>query len=142
MTRSQIRCNAGSQVVNRSFDVCEKWYIMKLIVFSALLLSGCASWTHKDTQWQKAYFIALSADALTTTQIQYHPDIEESVSFTRQFLGPNPSTEDTLLYFVSAGVIHTAIAYCLPPKWRRAWQITTTIHHGYLAVRNCRKFAC
>ena len=95
-----------------------------------VLVSGCVNqdpWTTGDTVLEGIAIATMIADAHMTTQIQYHPNLEEIGRLPRHFLGANPETDETWLYFATWGVTHYLISRALPKGWRSAWQWYTII---------------
>jgi hypothetical protein len=115
-----------------------------IIACLAALFSGCASdqWTRTDTIYELAYVASISADAYTTSQIQYTDGYSEQQPATRAILGAQPRTSDTWSYFATLGVSHYLISRALPERWRRWWQVGGTAYHGYMAYRNCENGLC
>jgi hypothetical protein len=115
---------------------------MKLIVTLSLCvgLQACAHndpWTERDTMRQTAVTILLAADALQTSQIQFHPELEE-VGTARHFIGAQPSTTDALLYFVTSSVVSAVIARALPAKWRPWYQGGMMVISAKAIIGNCQ----
>ncbi len=114
---------------------------MKLIGLLLLLgLQGCAHsdpWTTRDTAMQTGITILLAVDAIQTANIQYNPLVEE-VGFARHFLGAQPSTTDTYLYFATSAVVSFAIARALPAKWRPWFQGGSMVRQAHTIYGNCQ----
>lgn len=105
---------------------------MKTLLIPLMFLFGCASqdpWTKSDTVWQSIYTVSALADGYMTEKIQYHPNIEENGKVALHFLGPNPSTSDTWMYFGTLIITNYIIARALPEGWRTIWQVGTTTRH-------------
>jgi hypothetical protein len=103
------------------------------------LLSGCAhqdEWTREDTWRQITVTAALMADGYTTAQIHKDPMVEEGGPIARKFLGPQPSSEDTAIYFATLAISNYFISRALPAKWRHRWQTWEMTVHGYAVVKN------
>ena len=89
-----------------------------------LVLMGCAHsdpWTTQDKWLQVGVTAVLAADAYTTSQIQYHPDVYEAGP-ARHILGSQPSTRDTYLYFTTLAISSYFISRALPARWRPYYQ--------------------
>jgi len=98
-----------------------------LIILSLISLSGCATyqhdpWTKQDTVLQSLVTATYAIDAIQTSQIQYHPELEEGGPIARQVLGRQPSTSDTWQYFATVAFTSYVISYYMPAKWRPFWQ--------------------
>lgn len=76
-------------------------------------------WRDEDTRrqlWVNALFVL---DYLQTRSIQ---DCYPKCYETNPILGRNPSTNKVRGYFITAAVLHTALAYYLTPEYRKAFQ--------------------
>lgn len=103
------------------------------------LLTGCAhsdGWNREDTVRQLLVTAALAGDAYTTSQIHKTDSRSEGGPIAVQFLGPQPSTEDTAMYFATLAIGNYFISRALPRKWRRYLQTWETTVHGYAVYRN------
>lgn len=116
----------------------------RMIVIASVLLAGCASdpWSRTDTAYELAYVAAVTADAYSTSQIQYTPGVTERGPLTRAVIGERPSSSDTWQYFGSMALMHYLVSRSLPEGWRRWWQVSGTAYHGYMAVENCDSGFC
>jgi len=76
------------------------------------------SWSKEDTARQATFLILETADWLQTKEIARNPKYTE----INPILGKCPTQNSVDLYFASCAVAHTAIAYCLPSKYRKWWQ--------------------
>ena len=112
-----------------------KWIIAtSLFLFS--LNANANDWTKADTAWQLTYVAFHVADWGQTLHIR-ECDRGESAVYNGQtyykdgcnheegnpILGSYPSRGEVNTYFATTLILHTAIAYYLPPKYRRVWQI-------------------
>ena len=108
-------------------------------------LAGCASsdsWTSRDTALQLVVTAAIVGDAITTERIQYVDGVYENGPIAKAFLGSQPSTKDTVIYFGSASVFSYLIARALPAKWRPYWQGWEIAAHGIAVQRDCNNGLC
>jgi len=108
-------------------------------------LSGCAhtdEWTRRDTMMQLGATVMMLGDAITTTKIQYDPNVHESAPVATQFLGPQPSTSDTYQYFGAVIITSYLISRALPAKWRPYYQGAQIAGHGYGFWNNCNMGLC
>ena len=115
------------------------------ILIALAMLSGCAhtdGWNREDTLYQLGVTAALAGDAYTTSRIQYMPSIKEGGPIAKHFLGLQPSTEDTVMYFTSVAIVNYFISRALPRKWRRRWQTWEISVHGYSIKNNCDLGLC
>lgn len=116
-----------------------------LIILTILLISGCAHndpWTTRDTVMQVGVTVALAADAVTTSRIQYCETCYERGPVAKRFLGSQPSTSDTYLYFGTLAITNYFISRALPAKWRPYWQTWEMAVHGYAVINNCNIGLC
>jgi len=97
---------------------------MKRLISIILLMILCSvpacadEWTQEDTAWQATTLLIMGADWLQTKEIARNPEYIE----TNSLLGKYPSQNEVDAYFLGCAVIHSAIAYYLPKKYRRYWQ--------------------
>ena len=116
---------------------------MKYLII-LVLLSGCAhndNWRTQDTVMQIGVTAVLMADAITTSRIQDYPHLYENGP-SKHFLGSNPSTSDTAMYFGAYMISSYLISRALPHKWRTAWQSMQIGVHGYAVKNNCDNGLC
>jgi hypothetical protein len=100
-------------------NAIKKLLVPILLTFPCISLAN--DWTKNDTIRQAAVLGTFYLDQAQTKDIKNHPWAHE----TNPLLGRHPSDRRIRNYFVSASVIHTAIAYKLPPEYRRGFQYTT-----------------
>ena len=79
-----------------------------------------AAWSRTDTYWELAYVAVVAMDCSQSCQLQGLDRCERNPFLPRQ---PNPRTMRMIC--LGSVVGQAAIAYVLPGKWRRAWQVTT-----------------
>ena len=79
-----------------------------------------APWTRTDTYWELGYLAVVAMDCGQSCQINELGRYERNPFLPRQ---PNPRT--VRMIYLGSVVGQAAIAYVLPVKWRRAWQVTT-----------------
>jgi len=97
---------------------------MKRLISIILLVILCSvpayadEWTQEDTAWQATTLLIMGADWLQTKEIARNPEYYE----TNPLLGRNPGQNEIDTYFLGCAVVHSAIAYYLPKKYRRYWQ--------------------
>ena len=117
----------------------------RAMILSVFLAGGCAhqdDWTRRDTVMQVGVTAVLVADAVTTSRIQYAPDVFEDGPVAGKVLGLQPDTSDTYLYFGSLIVANYLISRALPAKWRPYWQGWEMSVHGYSVINNCQLELC
>lgn len=110
---------------------------IKASILPLLLCAGLAQagdWTDKDTVTQAVVLSTFALDYMQTKDIKNHSDLRE----TNVFLGNHPSDARVRNYFVAASILHTAIAYKLPPEWRRTFQYTTIALQVVTVIKNKR----
>ncbi len=118
--------------------------MIRLILIS-FLVGGCAhqdDWTRRDTVMQLGVTVVLVADAVTTSRMQYDPNVFEAGPIASKVLGLQPDTSDTYLYFGSLIVANYLISRALPAKWRRYWRGWEAGVHGYAVINNCNNGLC
>lgn len=110
-----------------------KWIIAVFVLLPAT--SRANDWTTADTLWQATYTALHVADWGQTLHIRECE--RESTVFNGQtyykggcdhaernpILGEYPTRGEVNAYFATTLILHTAIAYYLPPPYRRIWQI-------------------
>jgi hypothetical protein len=102
-----------------------------------LLCAGLAQagdWTDKDTAVQAVVLSTFAVDYMQTKDIKNHKWAYE----TNPIMGKHPSDVRIRNYFISAAVIHTAIAYKLPPEWRKPFQYATIAVQVVTIIKNKR----
>lgn len=128
-----------------------KWILPFLFSLSPLTAGADDEWSTTDTAWQLTYAVFHVADWGQTLHIR-ECDRGESTVFNGQtyykggcdhkesnpVLGTSPSRGDVNTYFVTTLIAHTAIAYYLPPKYRRVWQIIWIGIEADVVARNAR----
>ena len=82
------------------------------------------------------------ADAISTEKIQYDPDIIEGNALTHVFLGDNPGTSETYLYFGTLIVSSYLISAALPVRWRPYYQSLQMLDNGFAIINNCDAGLC
>lgn len=78
-----------------------------VIILLIFLMSGCVStdeWTKGDTRAEIAWQVMNVIDGKQTMDIQNHPNLVEGDPLSRSLLGPNPSTQDTIMIFATYGI--------------------------------------
>ena len=116
-----------------------------LILIPVLFLFACASndpWTRQDTIRPVGVTAVMLGDAISTANIQYQANTWEAGPIAKQFLGPQPSTSDTAMYFGSLIISNAVITRWLPAKWRPYWQGWEIAVHGYAWYNNCDLGLC
>jgi len=111
-----------------------------VVILAFSLLAGCASsdpWTRQDTVLQSLVTATYVIDAIQTSEIQYHPELEEGGAIAQSVLGRQPSTSDTWQYFATVSVSSYLIARALPAKWRPFWQGGQLAVQGKTIFGNC-----
>jgi hypothetical protein len=96
------------------------------------------TWSGGDTRREAIYFGIAVADAITTSDIRNHTDIEEVNPVARAILGKNPDPLETAVYFIGTSALHYAISNNLTPRYRRIWQRTTIVVGGLVVTNNVR----
>jgi hypothetical protein len=117
-----------------------KKLIIVVTVIFCLINSQTASafdeWTEEDTKYQLVYSLVTFVDLKQTRQVARNPD--KFVEYN-PFLGESPSEGDVNVYITSIILGNAAVAYILPQKYRRIWQMfwigyeCNTIERNYAA---------
>ncbi len=118
--------------------------ILMTVILLAPAISGCASdnWTKTDTKYEIAFQVINAADAYTTSRIRHTYGVEEMNPITRAIVGSQPNETDVALLFITYGISHYVIATVLPAKWRRFYQVGTTLYSASLVIENCNLGLC
>lgn len=108
----------------------------------AVVLTGCGTfsaheWTTRDTVAEVTFQVANAVDGMQTSKLQYRADLKEGDPITVAFIGENPTTRATAMYFGTRAVSHLLISIMLPKKWRPWFQVPTAGYSTYLAINNC-----
>ena len=80
------------------------------------------NWKKEDTYRELTWTALLIADYGQTMNIAKNPDKYHEYN---PILGSHPSQSSVNVYMLSAAIIHPAISYILPPKYRKWWQYIT-----------------
>ena len=122
---------------------------MKLLAVAiSALLGGCAmmephpEWEPKDTALEVGFQVLNALDARTTQRIADNAYAVETSALTRAVLEPNPSANETAVYFAVTGLSHYLISRALPPKWRKWFQAGTIGYSATVLERNCDLGLC
>jgi hypothetical protein len=110
-------------VKHKTFLVCIAFIVSSL----STLPAAASDWTAEDTAWQASFLALHVVDWGQTRDIAAQPNRYHE---TNPILGEHPSQARVDRYFAATAILHTAVAYTLPPKWRRAWQYVSI---GYQA---------
>ena len=86
-----------------------------LVVLVAMTGCGKAQWSVEDTARQTTFVVLTVADWGQTRYIFSHPETH----YERNGLISESNVD---YYFPAAMLAHTAVAYVLPPKYRKWWQ--------------------
>lgn len=116
-----------------------------LLILTILLTSACAHndpWTTRDTVMQVGVTTILAYDAVTTSRIQYCETCYEAGAVAKRFLGSQPSTSDTWMYFGTLAITNYFISRALPAKWRPYWQVGSAVPHVVAINGNCERGLC
>lgn len=107
--------------VSRAYDLTMK-RLLSIIAFMFAVPCQAQEWTPTDTAYEAAYLVLHTADWAQTRYIAAHP---EQFNEDNKILGNNPSDSEVNRYFILTGLLHAGIAYALPERWRRGFQIVT-----------------
>ena len=124
--------------VSSSTDAVARVTFLLAVLAVSVLLPGCsttpAEWSSSDARWQKAVTASITLDSLSTADAMRRGCNEDN-----PLLGRYPNDGELLLAAAVGSVTHYLIGrHILKTKWRRAWQVTFVLGHGYLAVHNRR----
>ena len=89
-----------------------------ILAFCTLTAHAQSNWTNEDTAWQAVLLSELYMDYRQTRLIAVDPWHHE----INLVLGPRPSAAYIRNYFLMTAVGTTALAYVLPPEYRRLMQ--------------------
>ena len=93
-------------------------YLIAFVMIVAASPAFGSDWSRSDTYRQGAFFLVHTIDWMQTREIASNDDWVEN----NPILGTHPSASDVNRYFLGTALLHTAIAYHLPPEWRRDFQ--------------------
>ena len=111
------------------------------IVIVLFILSGCVhndEWTKRDTKMQIAATVAIFADGYTTSNIHKTEGLGEG-GRARLWIGDQPSTTDTILYFGASAAVAYFVTRALPAKWRPYFQTFVIIDEMNYAIQNYKR---
>lgn len=106
---------------------------MRKLILIILLLPFLVAWTQEDTKYQTAFIATALVDWGQTLYIASNPDDYKE---SNVFLGDHPSRDKVNMYFPCAIALHTAVAYVLPDKYRRYWQLFWIGYETGMVVHN------
>lgn len=110
-------------------------YLLSAMAFILPIHCQAQEWTDTDTAYEAVYLVLHTADWAQTRYIAAH---SEQFNEDNQFLGNDPSDSEVNRYFILTGLLHTGIAYALPEKWRRGFQIVTISIEASVVSHNYR----
>lgn len=110
-----------------------KTLILIILLFFPLQANAFDKWTKTDTGLQVTYGVLHIIDWGQTLDIARNPDKFYEMN---PLLGKHPSIGKVNTYFIGTLIGHTAIAYILPSKYRRIWQIVWIGIEGKTVVNN------
>ncbi len=88
-------------------------------------------WTKEDTKYQIGCVVIQWIDLQKTSIDIEHGGYEWGLA--KEFIGEYPTNEQLVSFFTSTTILQFGIAYILPKKYRRIWQIgTATIQLWYI----------
>lgn len=116
---------------HKTFLVCIAFIVSSLFTFPA----AASDWTKEDTAWQATYLALHVADWGQTRDAAAQPG---RYAEQNPMLGEHPSQKRIDSYFAATAILHTAVAYALPPDWRRTWQHITIGVEAGVVCRNAR----
>lgn len=99
------------------------------MIGASLLAQG---WRKSDTYWQLAVTGAYACDYLQTAELQKRPGQHE----INRLLGQRPTRATINQHFAAAVLANAAVAYALPIRYRRTWQVSSLAFEAYWVRRN------
>ena len=81
-------------------------------------------WTKSNTKLEATYFMLHIIDWRQTRYIAKNPDNFYEIN---PILGEHPSVEEVDRFAALSMLGHVTISYLLPKKWRKYWQVGTTV---------------
>lgn len=107
--------------------------IIFIVLFSTNAYSEIFKSFNEETIARETIFLySLAKDWKQTHNIIESPFRREG----NKFLGPDPSREKVDTYFASCAVIHSTIAFMLPEKYSKMWQMTWIFIQTGVTERN------
>lgn len=104
---------------------------MKYIIVLLMIIAPPA---YAKEAWylEGSYLTLHTIDYFQTMQLADKHNIEE----TNLILGKRPTALQIQSYFLATAVMHVYVSATLPPKWRRIWQISTSIMEAKVIGNN------
>ena len=89
----------------------------------------CDEWTAKDTYYEVAALTTIAMDYMQTRNMVKHGFNYDGKDYKEYnpIMGSRPSSQTVDLYFLSTAVVHAGVAYLLPSKYRRWFQVGTVV---------------
>lgn len=91
------------------------------IIFLPSIAAAFGSWSQETTARELCFLYTLSNDWQQTLDIAKNPD---KYSERNPILGSHPDVSSVNLYFATCAATHALVAYMLPPKLSKIWQVT------------------
>ena len=117
-----------------------KKFAVVFVVLAVLLGLGSvavagpdSSWSRSDTVFEITALAIRMIDYGQTLDIAKNPDRYHELN---PILGRHPSVGRVHTYFVTSQILHPVISYCLPKKYRRAFQMISIGMSSGLAIHN------
>ena len=101
--------------------VCFSILVFLFVIAMPKHTEAFGSWNQETTARELCFLYALSKDWQQTRDISKNPD---KFSESNPFLGPHPSTGKVDRYFATCAATHALVAYMLPPRYSKLWQVT------------------
>ena len=83
------------------------------------MICHASDWSKEDTAREAVWISLHTIDWGQTLEIARHP---KEFYELNPVLGKHPSVGNVNLYMGAAAIIHPAVSYILPKKWRKVWQ--------------------
>lgn len=95
-------------------------FLLALVLFPSQSFAF-GSWNQETTARELCFLFTLSHDWQQTLDISKNPD---KYSEANPILGSHPNEGKVHMYFASCALTHALVAYMLPPRYSKLWQIT------------------
>lgn len=92
-----------------------------VVAFAPREAQSFGSWNQETTARELCFLYTLTHDWQQTLDISKNPGKYKE---TNPFLGDHPDEDRIHLYFAGCALTHALVAYMLPPKYSRLWQVS------------------
>ncbi|MBU1172127.1 MAG: hypothetical protein KKD44_21440 [Proteobacteria bacterium] len=109
-----------STQINHFYRYIIGLFFLALVLFPVKSFAF-GSWNQETTARELCFLFTLSKDWQQTLDISKNP---EKYSEANPFLGAHPDQGKVHTYFAGCAIAHALVAYMLPPRYSKLWQVT------------------